>query len=133
MARFLEKRRLPISPTLFGTPISVREPAKRQDGAAGFHKAPRSPATRPPGKNERKRLAVDAAIRSLGVYALIEMPQKAREQKIGELAKPQLGGLIPSLTDQNRWAHPRIPMDMMRQGWSMSLFQASQQKSTICW
>ena len=42
-------------------------------------------------------------------------------------------GLIPSLTDQNRWAHPRIPMDMMRQGWSMSLFQASQQKSTICW
>ena len=41
--------------------------------------------------------------------------------------------LIPRLTDQNRWAHPRIPMDMMRQGWSMSLFQASQQKSTICW
>jgi hypothetical protein len=39
---------------------------------------------------------VGAAIRSLGVYALMEMPQKAREQKIGELAKPQLGGLTVS-------------------------------------
>src|SRR5450631_3984069 len=32
-------------------------------------------------------------------------------------------GLIPSPIDQNPWAHWRNPMDMMRQGWSTSLFQ----------
>ena len=35
--------------------------------------------------------------------------------------------LIPSLSDQNLWAQSRRPMDMMRQGWAMSLFQAEQQ------
>ncbi len=35
--------------------------------------------------------------------------------------------LIPLLIDQNSWAHFRRPMDMMRQGWARSLFQASQQ------
>ena len=35
--------------------------------------------------------------------------------------------LIPILIDQNPCVHWRSPMDMMRQGWSMSLFQASQQ------
>ena|SRR5829696_5148083 len=35
--------------------------------------------------------------------------------------------LIPSLIDQNPWAQSRKPMDMMRQGWSVSLFQAAQQ------
>ena len=35
--------------------------------------------------------------------------------------------LIPTLIDQNPWAHWRSPMDMMRQGWAMSFFQASQQ------
>src|SRR5450759_1038555 len=39
-------------------------------------------------------------------------------------------GLIPSPIDQNPCAHWRNPMDMMRQGWSTSLFQASQQWST---
>ena len=39
--------------------------------------------------------------------------------------------LIPSLIDQNRWAHWRNPMDMILQGCSTSLFQASQQWSTI--
>ena len=38
---------------------------------------------------------------------------------------------IPSLIDQNRWAHWRNPMDMILQGCSTSLFQASQQWSTI--
>jgi hypothetical protein len=33
-------------------------------------------------------------------------------------------GLIPNPLDQNPWAHWRNPMDMIRQGWSMSLFQA---------
>ncbi len=36
-------------------------------------------------------------------------------------------GLIPTLTDQNPWAHRLSPMAMMRQGWAMSLLQASQQ------
>jgi hypothetical protein len=35
--------------------------------------------------------------------------------------------LIPSLIDQNPCAQSRSPMDMMRHGWSVSLFQASQQ------
>ena len=32
--------------------------------------------------------------------------------------------IIPSLIDQNLYAHWRNPIDMMRQGWSTSLFQA---------
>jgi hypothetical protein len=36
-------------------------------------------------------------------------------------------GLIPSPIDQNPCAQSRRPMDMMRQGWSMSLFHAAQQ------
>jgi hypothetical protein len=35
--------------------------------------------------------------------------------------------LIPSCTDQHSCAHLRIPMDLMRAGWPISLFQASQQ------
>src|SRR5450756_2878021 len=45
-------------------------------------------------------------------------------------AKPKLDPFIPSPIDQNPCAHWRNPMDMMRQGWSTSLFQASQQWST---
>jgi hypothetical protein len=33
--------------------------------------------------------------------------------------------------DQNPCAQLRSPMDMTRQGWSVSLFQASQQWSTM--
>ena len=39
--------------------------------------------------------------------------------------------LIPGLIDQNPYAQSRRPMDMMRQGWSMSLFQAAQQWSRM--
>ena len=35
--------------------------------------------------------------------------------------------VIPTCADQHSWAHLRIPMDLMRAGWSISLFQASQQ------
>src|SRR6516162_7056287 len=38
--------------------------------------------------------------------------------------------LIPNPIDQFPWAHWRSPMDMMRQGWSTSLFHAAQQWST---
>src|SRR5262249_22955309 len=38
--------------------------------------------------------------------------------------------VIPSPIDQNSCAHWRNPRDMMRQGWSTSLFQGSQQWST---
>ena len=37
------------------------------------------------------------------------------------------GMLIPSCTDQHSCAHLRIPMDLMRAGWPISLFQALQQ------
>ena len=42
----------------------------------------------------------------------------------------KLHHLIPNPSDQNPWAHWRSPMDMMRQGWSTSLFHAAQQWST---
>src|SRR6516165_2923808 len=42
----------------------------------------------------------------------------------------QFYGLIANPIDQNPWAHWRSPMDMMRQGWSTSLFHAAQQWST---
>src|SRR6516225_5301868 len=32
------------------------------------------------------------------------------------------GIVLPNPIDQNPWAHWRSPMDMMRQGWSTSLF-----------
>ena len=38
--------------------------------------------------------------------------------------------IIPSPIDQNPCAQSRRPRDMTRQGWSTSLFQASQQWST---
>jgi hypothetical protein len=41
-----------------------------------------------------------------------------------------LPALIPNPIDQNPWTHWRSPMDMMRQGWSTSLFHAAQQWST---
>jgi hypothetical protein len=39
--------------------------------------------------------------------------------------------LIPTGIDQNPCAQSRIPMDMIFHGWSMSLFQASQQSATM--
>lgn len=35
--------------------------------------------------------------------------------------------LIPNRGDHDPCAHWRVPMDLMRSGWSISLFQASQQ------
>ena len=42
-------------------------------------------------------------------------------------AVPESQSLIPTCTDQHSCAHLRIPMDLMRAGWPISLFQASQQ------
>ena len=39
--------------------------------------------------------------------------------------------VIPNPADQNPCAQSRSPMDMMRHGWSVSLFQAWQQWSTM--
>ena len=39
--------------------------------------------------------------------------------------------VIPRLSDQNRCAHVRSPMDMIRQGWSARRFQAKQQWSRM--
>jgi hypothetical protein len=50
--------------------------------------------------------------------------------KLNEMAAGILEGFIPNPIDQNPWAHWRSPMDMMRQGWSTSLFHAAQQWST---
>jgi IS5 family transposase len=39
--------------------------------------------------------------------------------------------LIPTCIDHDPWAHWRMPMEMIFQGRSMSLFQASQQSATM--
>ena len=51
--------------------------------------------------------------------------------KFGPAVARRLRQLIPRPSDQNLCAQSRSPMDMMRHGWSASLFQASQQWSTI--
>jgi 2-haloacid dehalogenase len=43
----------------------------------------------------------------------------------------ELLNLIPRFSDQNSQAQARRPSDMIRHGWATSLFQASQQWSTI--
>ena len=42
-----------------------------------------------------------------------------------------LGGLIPTVIDQNPCAHLRMPRDMIFHGWSMRLFQAWQHSATM--
>ena len=62
-------------------------------------------------------------------YCLDEIQQiTALTSALREVAVMIIGEhVIPILIDQNPCVHWRSPMDMMRQGWSMSLFQASQQ------
>ena len=52
---------------------------------------------------------------------------RAKTTKALAGAERRSAELIPPLIDQNSWAHFRRPMDMTRQGWARSLFQASQQ------
>ena len=47
--------------------------------------------------------------------------------KFKSLDRRSSGALIPDRGDQDPCAHWRVPMDLMRSGWSISLFQASQQ------
>ena len=39
--------------------------------------------------------------------------------------------VIPMLIDHDPWAQARCPRVMMRHGWSVSLFHASQQRATM--
>jgi hypothetical protein len=92
MERYFENRRLPKSPALFSRPPGGKERAMRQ-------RAPEKVRSAPPqklGKNERKRQAVDATIRELGVDAFIDMTQKARRQAVEQRAGPQLSGFTVS-------------------------------------
>ncbi len=50
--------------------------------------------------------------------------------KVAVVSEP-FTDLIPTRIDQNPWAHSLRPMDMIFHGWSMSLFQASQERLTI--
>ena len=94
MKRFFDKRRLPKSPALFAPPPGAREPAMHES-------VPKKSYSAPPhklGKNERKRLAVDATIQELGVDVFADMTQKARRRAVEQRAEPKLGGL--SVTDR---------------------------------
>jgi hypothetical protein len=65
--------------------------------------------------------AIEQAIVTPGVAALARLQP---DQKAWPIA---LAWLIPTLIDQHPFTQSRSPMDMMRQGWSMRRFQASQQ------
>ena len=54
-------------------------------------------------------------------YVALSTLQKAIRRGEEDLA------LIPTLIDQNPYAQSRMPIDMMRSGCSVNLFQASQQ------
>jgi hypothetical protein len=45
----------------------------------------------------------------------------------GLIHQQAIEDVIPTCADQHSCAHLRIPMDLMRAGWLISLFQASQQ------
>ena len=59
------------------------------------------------------------------VKLTIELPAQLNRDLIA-----YADALIPAPFDQNPCAHWRRPMDMILQGWSTSLFHASQQWST---
>ena len=49
------------------------------------------------------------------------------ERRAGNLTLARQAALIPRLSDQNRCAQPRMPIDIISQGWASNLFQAWQQ------
>ena len=76
----------------------------------------------------------DAIFEAARLHQLLSMIEAGRDVLLGEFEPPSQHGfatavsrVILILIDQNPCVHWRSPMDMMRQGWSMSLFQASQQ------
>ena len=76
-----------------------------------------------------RALAVEWA--PIGIRVNAVAPTYVRTNFIAALtAQPDLVAaierLIPSPADQNLCAQLRRPIDMMRQGWSTSLFQAAQ-------
>src|SRR5207302_4467937 len=71
--------------------------------------------------------------RLLGV-AVIGALRQTVQLRAGDLrGRAGRQSVIPRLTDQDRCAQSRKPMDMMVQGWSTSLFQAWQQWSRMSW
>ena len=54
-----------------------------------------------------------------------------KELKVRLMERMLGAAFIPACIDQNRWAHWRIPIEMIFHGRSMSLFQASQQSTTM--
>ena len=73
--------------------------------------------------NHRVPVELESQIEKLPGVVIVGNPR-------GKVTLHEFYDLIPSPIDQNPCAHWRNPMDMMRQGWSTSLFQASQQWST---
>ena len=80
---------------------------------------------------EAQRAAVNAFLNG-GSWTLAGEYVEAAEQQTAARggASRLASGLIPAPFDQNPCAHWRRPMDKILQGWSTSLFHASQQWST---
>ncbi len=92
----------------------------------------RKPPGQPSRLNNTHRAALIAIIESGPIPAvhgvvrwrIVDLCQWMFEEFRVTIAKQTL---IPRLADQNPCAQSRSPMDMIRHGWSMSLFQAWQQ------
>lgn len=65
--------------------------------------------------------------------AAIDLPSplERRGRQAFYYVTPPDAALIPTRTDQNRYTQSRMPMDMMRHGWSVRFVQAAQQWSTM--
>ena len=84
---------------------------------------------------EQQMLAVARALVTDPKVMLLDEPSQGLAPLVVEelsrlIMRLRDEGVIPNPIDQNPWAHWRSPMDMMRQGWSTSLFHAAQQWST---
>jgi hypothetical protein len=70
--------------------------------------------------------------RSLGIGSLETLPEADWTDVLARLeARMTSEGIIPIGADPHALTQSRKPMDMMVQGWSTSLFQASQQWSRM--
>jgi hypothetical protein len=74
-----------------GAPLEAK--AAEEVGAPPTSERKPAHLPRPLNKNERKRQAVDATIRELGVDAFTDMPGKARQEAIKRCAGTTLGKL----------------------------------------
>jgi len=63
----------------------------------------------------------------MGNWLVIMVEPRSYRSSTISIRSRRCVAVIPTCTDQHSCAHLRIPMDLVRAGWLISLFQASQQ------